>query len=141
MDIRINDRLIIPEAELRFTFSRSSGPGGQHVNTADTRVTLLFDVEGSPTLSQWQKDRLMRALASRIGKDGMLRISSDSERSQKRNREDAVRRFAQLLRDALKKRKARRPTRPTRSSVRRRIQGKKHRGAIKKARGKVGSDE
>lgn len=141
MDIGINDRLVIPEAEVRFTFSRSSGPGGQHVNTADTRVTLLFDVEASPTLSRWQKDRLTRALASRMGKDGVLRVSSESERSQKRNREDAIRRFAQLLRDALKKRKTRRATRPTRSSVRRRLQSKKHRGAIKKARGKVGGDE
>lgn len=141
MTITINERLDIPLSELRFTFSRASGPGGQHVNTADTKVTLIFDVEGSPSLTETMRKRIQQKLANRIGADGTLKLSCDSERSRNRNRDIVIRRFAEMLRRALIKPKRRRPTRPTKNSIKRRLTAKKQRGNTKKARKKPGLDE
>lgn len=141
MDIRINDRLSIPDSELRFTFSRASGPGGQHVNTADTKVTLIFDVDNSAALTRAQRNRIHHKLANRIGADGTLKLSCDTERSRKRNKDLVIDRFATLLRRALHKQKRRRPTRPTKGSIKRRIAAKKQRGDIKKARKKPGLND
>jgi ribosome-associated protein len=134
MNIPINDHLSIPEKELHFTYSRSSGPGGQHVNTTDTRVTLIFDVDGSPSLTDFQKKRLHEKLGNRIARDGALRLSGEEHRSRKRNRDSVVERFVTLLRDALKRRRKRRATRPTKAAIRRRIAAKKQRGDLKKNR-------
>jgi ribosome-associated protein len=91
--IAIADCISIPEEELSFTASRSSGLGGQNVNKLGTKVTLWFDVVNSPSLSLDQKDLVMRQLASRVGKDGVLRVISQQTRSQAANRELAIERF------------------------------------------------
>ncbi|WP_029456862.1 alternative ribosome rescue aminoacyl-tRNA hydrolase ArfB [Solidesulfovibrio alcoholivorans] len=120
--------------ELRFTATTAGGPGGQHVNKVSTKVTLLFDLDGSPSLTEAQKTRLRAALAGRIGKDGVLRVVSQSTRSQSANKELAVDRFAALLREALTPRTPRRKTRATLASKLRRLEGKRQRGAVKRQR-------
>jgi len=130
----INPDVSIPLAELTFRFVRSSGPGGQHVNKSATQVELTFDVVHSPSLNDADKQRIMAALKNLIDKDGVLHLESQSTRSQLRNRQDVVARFQSLLRSALKPRKTRRPTRPTAASKERRLEKKKRRGAIKRAR-------
>lgn len=134
--IEINDGVSIPEDEFRFSFSRSSGPGGQNVNKTDTRVTLLFDVLNSPGLSEEQKGRILRRLATRINKDGVMRVVSQRHRTQAANREAAVERFCELLREALKKAPPRRRTRPPRAAKERRLAEKKRRGKLKRERSK-----
>jgi len=95
--IRITDELSIPRDELKFTASRSSGPGGQHVNKASTRVTLGFDVINSPSLTSEQKQLVLDGLATRISKKGILRVISQKTRSQAANKEVALERFIDLL--------------------------------------------
>lgn len=137
----INDELSIPLDELRFRFSRSSGPGGQHVQKSSTRVELLFDVTNSPSLTDAQRIRLQERLAGYVDSSGMLHLVAQSERSQLRNREEVVARFQALMRRALKRRRRRRPTAPTSASRERRLRQKQRRGKIKQARGKVEEDE
>ena len=132
--ITVNDQLSIPLDELGFRFSRSSGPGGQHVQKTSTRVELLFDVAGSPSLSDYQRARIQERLAAHIDSAGILHLVAQSERSQLRNREEVVTRFQALLRAALKRRKVRRPTHPTASSVERRLRAKRKRGSVKQMR-------
>jgi ribosome-associated protein len=139
-DIRILPSLTIPAAEISFTFSRSSGKGGQHVNKVNSRATLWFDVEASPSLTPGQKELIRQRLAGRINRQGVLQIDADRRRSQGANREDALVRFAALLRGALHEDKARRKTRPTRASKKRRLQAKKHRSLLKKQRGRKNFD-
>lgn len=135
-DVYINDKLSIPEWELTFSFSASSGPGGQHANRSATRVTLFFDVANSPSLSDGQRRRLMRRLSSRIDQDGILQVNAQDTRSQHRNRELAIERFQELLAGALKRRKRRRRTRPPGWANERRLQEKKRRGRLKRDRGR-----
>ena len=135
--IQINDKVQIPESELRFTASRGGGPGGQHVNKVASRVTLHFDVGKSPSLDDGDRARVMQVLANRLTNEGVLQISSHATRSQAANREVLVHRFEQLLRGALKRRKKRRQTRPTRGSKERRLEGKKQRAQVKRGRGRV----
>ena len=135
--IIINNQLTISEAELEFRTSRSSGPGGQHVNKTDSRVELLFDVPNSPSLSESQRTKVHEALKNRIDKEGVLHIFAQSYRSQSRNREEAVERFVELLQIALKPRKKRKPTRPSKASKERRLKSKKEQSEKKKRRGKV----
>jgi ribosome-associated protein len=137
----INDELSIPVDELRFRFSRSSGPGGQHVQKSSTRVELLFDVAHSSSLTDAQRIRLQERLAGYVDSTGMLHLVAQSERSQLRNREEVVARFQALLQRALKRRKRRRPTAPTAASRERRLRQKQRRGKIKQARGKVEEDK
>lgn len=139
--IHIDRTLAIPAAELDFRFSRSSGPGGQHVQKSSTRVELLFDVAGSPSLTDDQRARISKRLESYLDADGVLHLVSQSERSQWRNRQDVIDRFAELLRSALKRRKKRKPTSPTAASQERRIARKKRRGQKKKLRGPVPRDD
>lgn len=139
--IPINARLSIPATELVFRASRSGGPGGQHVNTSSTRIELVFDVAQSPSLSESQRHRLLQELAPRLDKAGLLRIVSQSERSQSANRDEAVRRFRSLLAAALRPRKQRVATGPTRASRERRHQSKQRRGSVKRQRGRVRTDE
>ena len=138
--IHVGHGVSIPMAELSFQFVRSSGPGGQHVNKTATQVEVLFDVAASPSLSQAQKQRVRRALRSYISGEGVLRLTCQSTRSQHRNREEAIARLKALLTQALKVPKRRRATRPTRSSVERRLQEKKRRSEIKRQRQRRGDD-
>lgn len=133
--IAIRPRLVIPIAEIRFRFSRSGGAGGQHVNKVSTRVQLLFDVAGSPSLTEDQRRMLVGRLGSRIDADGMLSVVADTARSQWKNREEALARFADLLRRALVRRKRRKPTRTPASAHEERLKQKRHRSWTKAQRG------
>lgn len=135
--LQINDQVAIPRAELGFRFSRSSGPGGQHAQKSSTRVELLFDLANSPSLTDKQRARVLDRLSGYIDTSGVLHITSESERSQLRNREEVIARFQTLMRGALKRRRKRRPTRPTAASRERRLRQKRHRGEVKQGRGKV----
>ncbi len=139
--LRVGDELSIPLSELSFRFSRSSGPGGQHVQKASTRVELLFDVINSPSLSDAQRARILKQLSGYVDSTGTLHLTSQSERSQWRNREEIIVRFQALLKQALKRRKRRRPTHPTAASRERRLREKHRRGEIKQKRGKVRDGE
>lgn len=132
--LRINGRLALPRSELRYAASRSGGPGGQHVNTSSTRIELWWDVATSPSLSDDQRERLLARLASRLDGSGRLRIVSAAHRSQLQNREAATDRFREIVAEALIVPKARRATRPTRSSKEARLRQKRERGAIKRER-------
>jgi ribosome-associated protein len=133
-ELRVGPRLVIPPAELSWRFSRSGGPGGQSVNTSDTRVELLFDVARSPSLSPLQRGRALERLAGRLV-DGVLVVTAEEHRSQLRNRDAARTRLAETLATAVAPPpRPRRPTKPTRGSTERRISEKKRRGEIKKLR-------
>ncbi len=134
--IEITDHISIPEEELRFTASLSSGPGGQNVNKVSSRVTLWFDVVNSPSLSEEQKGLVMRRLASRIGKNGVLRVISQQTRSQVENKELVVERFMELIQDALKQVPMRKKTRVSKRAKLRRLEEKKQRGIQKQERSK-----
>ena len=135
--LQINDEVSIPEAELSFRFSRSSGPGGQHAQKSSTRVELLFDLTNSPSLTDSQRTRALKGLAGYVDSAGVLHLTAQSERSQLRNRAEVVARFQSLLRQALKRQKRRKPTKPTAKSKERRLQEKRRHSEKKKARGKV----
>jgi len=92
--VEINENLHIPEKELKFVFARASGPGGQNVNKVNTKVTLLFDIVKSPSLTDVQKIKIRNRLSNRISNEGVLRVTAMRYRTQKANREDAVKRFA-----------------------------------------------
>ena len=139
-DIIINSRVTVPASELQLTASRSSGPGGQHVNTSDTRIQLRWNLEASEAFTDVQKARLRRALASRLTTEGDLILASDAHRSQRRNREEVMQRLAALLREHLTPPKPRRKTQPTKASQERRLDEKKRRAQIKKGRGGAGDD-
>jgi ribosome-associated protein len=130
----ITPTLSIPLSELTFRFSRSGGPGGQHVNRSETRVELIFDVAHSPSLSEAQREKILDRLSRLIDQEGVLRLTASETRSQHQNRERAQIRFQNLLQSALKPRKRRRPTRPTRASVERRLEDKRRRSARKRER-------
>ena len=116
----ITSNLSIPEHELQFRASRSSGPGGQHVNKVNTRVTLHFDIRNSPSLTVMQKGRVNQKLKTRINKDGVFYLYAHRSRSQAMNRADLLDKFCRLLREALTPPRARRETQvPERSRVRR----------------------
>lgn len=128
------DGLVVPEAELVERFSRSSGPGGQGVNTTDSRVELRWDVVHSPALSDTQRARVLERLAARLD-DGVLSIVASEHRSQWQNRTAARARLTVLLADALQPPSpARRPTRPSRAAQQRRVEAKRRRGQTKAAR-------
>ncbi|HEX3705594.1 MAG TPA: alternative ribosome rescue aminoacyl-tRNA hydrolase ArfB [Mycobacteriales bacterium] len=130
-DLRVNPRLTIPASELSWRFSRSSGPGGQSVNTADSRAELSFDVAGSPTLGGIYRARALERLSGRLV-DGVVTVSSQTERSQLLNREAAMERLAALLAEAVAPPPpARRPTKPTKGAKERRLDSKRRRGQSK----------
>jgi ribosome-associated protein len=132
--IEIEDSLAIPDEEVSFTTSRSGGPGGQNVNKLETRVTLRFDLAASPSLTDEQKARLRERLATRITRAGFLQVTSQKHRTQGENREAAVARFAELLREGLHEEAPRRPTRVSKGAKRRRVEAKRRRGDRKKER-------
>ena len=132
--IDINSRLSIPDEEVRFTFARSGGPGGQNVNKVNSKVILWFDVENSQTLSGYQKNRINHRLAGRINKEGVLQIASMQYRTQRANREEVVRRFASLLTEALKEKPRRKKTKLPRRAKEARLQAKKRKSQLKASR-------
>jgi len=131
--VRILEDLDIPGGELTFTTSRSSGPGGQNVNKVNTRVTLLFEVE-SPSLSEQQRQAVRTRLAGRINREGVLRVVSQRHRTQLANRETAVQRFADLLREALAEEPERVPVRLPETVNEKRLEAKRRRSRTKRER-------
>lgn len=130
----ITSNLSIPEHELQFRASRSSGPGGQHVNKVNTRMTLHFDIRNSPSLTVMQKSRVSQKLKTRINKDGIFYLYAHRSRSQAMNRADLLDKFCRLLREALTPQRARGETQvPERSRVQR-VDQKKRRGQLKQRR-------
>ena len=134
MDIVINSHLTIPLGEITYRTTRSSGPGGQHVNKTETQVELLFDVAHSSSLNDAQRQRILSRLKNLIDQDGVLHLAAQSERSQLRNREIVTVRFQEIMAAALHVPKTRRPTRPTAASKTKRIESKKRRAEIKRLR-------
>lgn len=132
--LRIDQSTAIPLSELRFEFSRGGGPGGQHVNKVSTRVDLIFDLLGSPSLSALQKSRIIDRCGRRIDGSGSLRLTSAGSRSQWKNREEVLQRFEALLRQALKPRARRVRTAPTRASRERRRESKRMQSQKKRLR-------
>jgi ribosome-associated protein len=133
-DLVVTPALVVPASELSERFSRSSGPGGQGVNTADSRVELSFDVARSPAIPPHLRHRMLCRLRGRLSA-GVLTVTASEHRAQLQNRAAARERMARLLRDAAAPAPpARRPTRPTRGSKERRIGEKKRRGTIKQGR-------
>ena len=139
-DLEVSSRLTIPAAELQWRFSRSSGPGGQHVNTSDSRVQLTWSVAESSALTEEQRERVLERLAQRLVA-GAVTVTVAQQRSQLRNRETALAMLRDLVAAALAPPAApRRPTRPTRGSTRRRLASKQQRSATKQQRRRPTSD-
>ena len=139
--IDIGNGIQIPEEQLSFVFSRSSGPGGQNVNKLSTRAAVLFDVANCPQLSAAQKNLIRKKLRTRINKEGVLRVVSQQSRTQAVNRQLATERLTELLTNALKRPPRRKKTKVPYSAKRKRLANKKHRGQQKKLRGKVEEQE
>jgi ribosome-associated protein len=138
--IAITANLTIPDDELTERMVKASGPGGQHVNKTSNAVELRFDVRASPSLADDVKVRLEKLSGSRLTGDGVLILVSQGSRSLEMNRQDARDRLADLIRQALHRPKARRPTKPTYSSKLKRLEGKTRRSGIKAMRGKPSGD-
>jgi ribosome-associated protein len=140
MPLTITDQITLADWEMTESFTRSSGPGGQNVNKVSTAVELRFEAARSPHLPEPVKRRLQRLAGRRWTREGAVVIQVEETRSQARNREIARERLAELVRAATVVPKKRRPTRPTKGSVERRIKAKKVRGEVKSARGRVDPD-
>ena len=138
--IRITRSIFIDSDELVESFARSSGPGGQHVNTTDSAVLLRFDVANCPTLPDVVKQRLAAIAGSRMTRDGVLILRSEGSRSQLVNRQEVRDRLFEMIRQATFIPKERRATKPTKASQKRRVEGKLKRSQVKAGRGKVSYD-
>lgn len=134
MDIELPGGVVIPEAELATEFSRAGGPGGQHVNKTETRVTMRFSVAESPSLPDEVRARLLGRLKARLTKEGELLVHVDTHRKRQRNIELAYERLQRLLAEALEEQKPRRPTRPSLGAKRRRLAAKRQTGEKKRLR-------
>src|SRR5688572_13134029 len=135
-DLDLDDGIIVPAESLRAVTSRSGGPGGQNVNKVETRVTIELDVDVLP-LPDDRKARVRERLATRINRQGVLRVTSQASRTQSENREHALNRMEELLRDALREQPPRKKTRVPRNVKQKRVDEKKRRGEKKKLRGKL----
>ena len=140
-DLDVLPGVTIPQWELVFTASRSGGPGGQHANKTSSRVTLHWSVKTTSALTEQQRWRVKKNLASRLTQDGVLQLHVEDSRSQHRNRELARERLVDVLKKALFVPKKRRATKPTKASKRRRVDAKKARSGVKKMRGKPRGDD
>ena len=136
-DLPVTESLTIPGRELRVSFARSGGPGGQNVNKVETKVELRWRPGESSILSDEDRAWLLERLARRLSGDGDLIVSSSRTRDQARNREDARQRLAAIVAQALERPKKRRPARPTREARRRRLEEKRRRAELKAARKKI----
>lgn len=139
--IHIKHRIEIPGSDLSLEYARSGGPGGQHVNTTDTAVRMRFDLAGNTTLHPAIKARIQAAHANDITKEGELLITSQRHRSRAANVDDARDKLANLVRAHLQAPKARRATKPTKGSQKRRLKAKTKRGEVKAGRGRVRRDD
>lgn len=139
--LQVTDDLFVPRAELTYRATRSGGPGGQHVNTSSTKVEVAWDAANSPSVTEPQRERILRKLANRINSEGVLLLTEGGSRSQHKNKEAVTERFQEILREALHVPKPRRKTKPTRASRERRIRAKKRRAETKRLRGAVRRDE
>ena len=138
--IQVTPSIAIDESEIEESFVRASGPGGQHVNKVSSAVQLKFDVRRSPSLPNDVAIRLMKMAGSRLTQDGVIVIVAQAQRSQKRNREEALERLLELIRAAAIRPQTRRPTKPTKASKERRLASKDKRSSIKAGRSKPGQD-
>jgi ribosome-associated protein len=136
MALVINDKVQVPLSELVYTASRASGPGGQHVNTTDSRIQVRWNILETAALTETERARVRNKLASRLTESGDLILASDTHRSQRRNREEVTERLAAMLREALIPPKPRKKTKPTRASRERRLDEKRKKSRTKKDRGK-----
>ena len=139
--LRVNRSVVVPEDELHLEFTTSGGPGGQHANKSSTRAVLIWNVDASNALGPRQRARVKGKLRHRIDSAGNLRLSSDAHRSQLRNREAVRERLASMVELALRPEKKRVGTKPTRSSQEKRLQSKRVRSDVKRARSKPRIDD
>jgi len=139
--VRINDEVAINDGELRFEFSRSSGPGGQNVNKVETKVRLLFDVRSSSSLTADQRERIEERLATRITKDHVLHVTSQRHRTREANRRAAIERFAELLDEALAEKEPRIPRKVPKAQRKRRLESKRRRSQKKALRTRPKDEE
>ena len=140
-DLKVIPGVVIPHWELVFSASRSSGPGGQHANKTSSRITLHWSVESTTALSDQQRWRVKKNLASRLTDDGVLQLHVEDSRSQHRNKDLACERLVEMLKKALFVPKKRRVTKPSKASKKRRVDAKKARSGVKKMRGKPRRDD
>ena len=133
-EIEINGQLRIPLADIRFSFSRSGGKGGQNVNKVETKVELRYDLLHSPSLNDEQRSVLMHRLRSRLDDSGDIRVIAQESRSQWKNREEAIRKFSEMLRQALRPVLKRKKTRIPAAQKQKRLDDKRRRGEIKRMR-------
>lgn len=132
--LAVSAQLTIPRSELTMRATRAGGPGGQHVNTSSTRVEVRWNVVASAALDDAQRERLLQRLASRLDAEGNVRVVASDSRSQRKNRESAEARLADLVRSALVVPRARKPTKPSKAVKRRRLEAKKKQGEKKRER-------
>ncbi len=132
--IEIEGGILIPEDKIEFKFSRSGGPGGQNVNKTNTRVTLLFDAANCESITSEQRQQILKALATRADRDGVIRVVCQRYRTQKANRDGAVERLIELLNNALRKRAVRKKTAVPWSARQKRLEKKKKRSILKRQR-------
>lgn len=135
--LKIKDKVFISDGELSFKFSRSSGPGGQNVNKVNTRVTVFFDITASEKFSIDEKKQILKQLATRIDKNGVMRVVSQKHRTQKANRVAAIERLGQLLCEVLKKRSVRKKTKIPYAAKQKRLEDKKRHSLLKRNRTKI----
>lgn len=133
-DLRVSDAIVIPAAELTITFVRASGPGGQNVNKVASKAVVRFALRDSSAIPDAAKERALARLAPRLTRDGELIVTSAATRDQSRNRAAALTRLGMLLAAAVKRPRPRRPTRPSRATVERRLTEKRRRASVKKER-------
>ncbi|MBX3455472.1 alternative ribosome rescue aminoacyl-tRNA hydrolase ArfB [Ferrovibrio sp.] len=132
--ITVTRSIHLADSEIQLSFIRASGPGGQNVNKLSSAVQLRFDVANSPSLPEAVKARLIPLAGQRLTNDGVLVITAQTQRSQERNKAEAIERLVALIRAAAKPPVPRRPTKPTKGSKQRRMDGKARRGAVKSLR-------